>query len=464
MLDRQDTLTVSIQRVVDRRQGRLVEVGDLLELNPQSERRKFQLRRDINRAHVEGLENWLCGECEHPVFMRLSSVHTPHFAHRSGAPSDCPWYDGAGSLSRDELGAKIYGGKQVSEIHERVVFHLQKLLPREPGFVRLTRDERLNGEQVAGYRIPDIFAEIGERRYAFEVQRSPIIPLDYAGRESFYRREGIALVWIHRRSTRSDMRAYEKDIFFDRKENIFEIDHDVMVSAEEVGQLRMRCSWREPLLHAGGEISYVWKDRLVGLADLVFEEGGVRPFVIDAEALERDAFRQWFRSEWARDVTYNDFDALSSDDPDYEIELRRYELTLRRRGDLLAQTIKRAGITADKSSLDELMKSNRDDYISMLLSIETDTPIDSAQNLKAMVDSKLQRSETTWPLARLVDLTLRACGRDEVCNRPSYLHKQQRFERTRIEEPARPDWVKLLIRLTFHLYPAVEKLAKQEAR
>jgi hypothetical protein len=112
-----------------------------------------------------------CPECLAETTAKAGPVVRPYFAHR--ANRDGCWH-----------------GRE-TEAHRRCKTALFEALSAHPGVRRCVMEER----QPGGF-VPDILAEIGRERVAFEVQRSRISPADLERRSRRYFAAGIAVLWI----------------------------------------------------------------------------------------------------------------------------------------------------------------------------------------------------------------------------------------------------------------------------
>ncbi|WP_093424193.1 competence protein CoiA family protein [Tranquillimonas alkanivorans] len=136
----------------------------------------------------------------------------PWFQHAGGLAGHCPWSNGkAESLSEDEIKARIYQGRQESELHVYLKARVESILRQDPDFGTPLIEQRV---QVGrDYRQADILvSHRSGRQFAVEIQVSPPLVSDIRNRSNYYADRGVQVLWITPEATSERLRAGFRDI------------------------------------------------------------------------------------------------------------------------------------------------------------------------------------------------------------------------------------------------------------
>jgi ketosteroid isomerase-like protein len=101
-------------------------------------------------------------------------------------------------------------------------------------------------------RKPDIMAthrKIGD--IAIEVQIAYVFDNDFFGKEEFYERENIPLLWFLVNLKKNKLREHQKTIFYNGNENVFFMDYSSKELTEKNGKLFFHCYYNELSIQDG---------------------------------------------------------------------------------------------------------------------------------------------------------------------------------------------------------------------
>jgi hypothetical protein len=248
-----------------------------------SEEKIHLIRRKMTEEHLDGEKVHVCGKCGCPVYVAFDSNRQGYLKHYTDDVDDCPWYTGEPS-SPDSVDAARFQGRQESALHKRLKSHIANLLSSDSQCKVLGVDQIFKGELTEGYRRPDVFAEFGEYRIAFEVQLATTQMPTLVGKEEFYRKNGIYICWVFWDFESISDRVSAKDTFYYNKENAFSLDREAIEEGIRSGRLKLRAHWRQPTFGSDGELSGVWRTKLIGLTELSWDQKTLKPFIVDVPA------------------------------------------------------------------------------------------------------------------------------------------------------------------------------------
>ena len=275
----------SVLLALDTSTGHLIESGELLVMD---EDRLRVLRRasleGVRRSGVLETEPRLrCALCDGPVHisMHRAGSGSRWFAHH-GDHTECP-YRTAGQMSAEERLAWIYQGQQEGREHKRLKHFIADWIDEaEPGcYSPVWRDKVRPGELSPGeWKRPDVRAVIDDREIVFEIQLSYTYLSEVIRRDTFYRREGVHILWIFRNF--QPHRDVVRDEAFYNRRNIFVLDAEAEAETAKRGRLTLKCYYQTPAL-IGDSISEKWRSRFVQLDQLTYPEPAFRPYYRDFE-------------------------------------------------------------------------------------------------------------------------------------------------------------------------------------
>jgi hypothetical protein len=269
------------------------------------------LRDRVRKERRNRATRFGCGLCRDPVYVS-NSGGTSHFAHYKDSCPSCAWRAET-PLDLDAISAARFGGRQEGELHRRLLLTLQQLCRNAEGFrdVGIPNDT-LFGIEGTGHRFPDLAVVHRGRRVVFELQISKTYLPVISDRESFYRRNGIYLIWLFHDFDIWRGRQTERDIVALRGRQAFELSADAIVATLKSGRLMLRAHWQVPQLSEGA-LSWEWMTKLVAIDDLEFDPYlmaalAARPWDEEADLLRdvhADVIRRFEdfwrnRTDWSR--------------------------------------------------------------------------------------------------------------------------------------------------------------------
>lgn len=382
----------TLARVTHLVTGQTITSEELLGFNPD---RYQSIRREATAARRERRAVFVCEMCGYPVYAPLEPrTRLPFWKHRKGSPQSCPWWTGdPGTV--EQHNANQFQGAQESPLHHWLKYQVGNALEADPRTVpgSVLIDEYLITE--TGRRRPDVRAEHGGRKLAFEIQLSstqlPIID----SREHFYQREGFNLIWLTWKfepTPRPLMRQALVDIFYSHNKNLFSFDEEVLDRARAEARFLLRAWWEE---------GCDWESRIVSIDELSWLPSGL-PYA--AAPWHSDFLTRW---------------EASMVDGRMPSDARR---------ELLTEIASKLSLADDIwRTLDDL---HIGPLISLLLSLKQARPIGTKQaNIVEMLNTFFHLHER-WPYQRLVERIARVSGHGLALAKPSVAAKLKTASRT----------------------------------
>lgn len=304
----------SVLLALDTESGRLIEACELVAMDEAA-------LRDLRRASLSGVRRsgvsevpprLRCGLCNGPVHisMRQTEFGNRWFAHH-GELTECP-YRSERRMSADERLAWLYQGQQEGREHNRLKNFIADWLEKESGCASVWRDKVRHSDLNRGeWKRPDVRGFINEREVVFEIQLSYTFLSEVVRRDTFYRQEGVHILWVFREF--EPHREVVRDEMFYNRRNVFVLDADAEAETIKRGRLTFKCYYQTPTL-IDDTVCERWSSRYVSLDGLHYPEPAYRPYYRDFDAallrlLRLQLFRatmQWGRVRKKRDFTEAD--------------------------------------------------------------------------------------------------------------------------------------------------------------
>lgn len=250
----------------------------------------------LNSQLCEGLRCWRetfekrggntvrlrCAICEQPLFVsrRVHGALNRWFKH-DGKSSECPWYEGK-SHTPEQTKALIYRGYQEGKRHRELKQLIAKTLEIDTLASSISQEKTTFGEVLRGeWRRPDVTCRYRDEQIVFEVQLSYTFLSDAIGRDEFYRKEGIHIIWVF---AEFDLRraAVTDEAFFNRR-NVFVLDANAINATRESGRLTFSGYRQIPKL-VNDQICDSWSFELVLMDEVKFSPATTRPYFFDYDA------------------------------------------------------------------------------------------------------------------------------------------------------------------------------------
>ncbi|MEZ0542660.1 DUF6035 family protein [Fibrella arboris] len=267
------------------------ETGEEIFTKPffnQDEATIFEIRRELEDAirNRRG-PKYKCYHCGQLIKIRgkaenETKLKRMHFAHQWDS-EECPIKTNQ-ALSRQQLQALKYNGQKESELHRRTKdlvaasLEMNRVLDKGVSEVA-TEVVRRDATGLMTWRKPDVSAVYKSKQLVFEIQLSTTFLSVIADREYFYQQNQTFIIWIFK-SFSDDLdkqRFTEKDVFYCNNQNAFVFDSEAIEESNRQRDLVLKCLYREPY-RMGQHIAYQWRQQLVSLHDLTFEEDTFKAF------------------------------------------------------------------------------------------------------------------------------------------------------------------------------------------
>ena len=277
---------VGIPVVLDKLTSANIVVVDLLHSDSND---ISALRNRIQQERKKSSNRYLCGFCNDPVYVS-NSQGTPHFAHYASSGLKCPWRTISPQKLRD-ISAQRFQGRQVSELHVRLVLAIESLLLRSTTVSNVgSPDQTYFGEFSTGHRFPDLRANYCGHDLVFEVQLSSTYLPVISDREDFYRKNKEFLIWIFYDFKRTIGMQTEKDILALRSRQVFEFDDEVIKLSLDANKLLVKCHWQAPEI-VDGKVHWNWNEKFISLDELKFDDYLIEARFADPWQIESQLLR-----------------------------------------------------------------------------------------------------------------------------------------------------------------------------
>lgn len=212
-----------------------------------------------------------CGACNAQVALRFrrnsrSGERSSFFVHALRADAkDCSWYAGPDIY---DLGAVQFTGQQEGRDHREAKRLLARCLKADEWFSDITLEKTIPGGDEPGRRA-DVFARFGEQEVAFEAQVARPSLETIVGRQAFYQKRNIDLVWVTTLSATSKLSsAAFTDLVVSNGGSILAVSEAAVEASQAAGELKLHQFRIAPRL--GDRGSYcVWDHSIVGLDDIL---------------------------------------------------------------------------------------------------------------------------------------------------------------------------------------------------
>jgi len=238
----------------------------------------IQLRMTVRAAIARGEPIYACPRCSVPVYL-VSREDTRRFyfkhLHEDG---NCPAVT-RGGLSEKEINAQKYNAAKESPDHLRMKELIEESIKCDSRFAAPLVEKTWKGAD-GSWRRPDVQAQFGQQRIAFEVQLSTTFIRVIAERREFYLREGGMLVWLFKHFTEHDTRLTQDDVFYNNNRNAFLASEETLAASRATGRLHLECCWSAPT-RQNNEIVLTQHRKIVSIDELTLDVERQRIFYFD---------------------------------------------------------------------------------------------------------------------------------------------------------------------------------------
>lgn len=261
----------SIKYVFSVKKSCVVNVSEILAY---PEDKLFKLRRALREERKGSI---LCAVCFQSLHLSGSKDQRLHFKHNPGS-EDCPVKTTC-ELTHDEILAIKYNGQKEGLLHKKYKSLIANHLLSDSSFTNVFVEKTFREESETGvakqWRRPDIIAErkFDSLKVAFELQVSTTFIDVIIARESFYKRNNVAIFWVFLKFDNS--KFTEKDIFYSSNYNAFVFDIEAKLTSDVSGELHFKCYFTDfELVEDGDVVSIVElkKCELAKVSELTYYE------------------------------------------------------------------------------------------------------------------------------------------------------------------------------------------------
>lgn len=277
----------TIETIYDLDRHSLIPVDIMLN---RSEESLYQLRGEATERHQADNPRYFCAECGHPVYVRLNKNQFAFFYHRKGASADCPWFTGDPNTLQN-IDRNKFGGLQEGPLHHKLKSLIRELSSADSRFTWAVNEQRITDQDTGEWRRPDVYACFDNKKLAFELQlattHNPVI----IARETFYKSQGIFIIWVFSSFERFREHATAKDIYHRNNGNAFELDEEAIAASREAQTLILKAHWAEPYMD-GDLIAYEWKSQLIDFNQLKWDSSSAKPYLSDLRQKRNDLLRK----------------------------------------------------------------------------------------------------------------------------------------------------------------------------
>lgn len=273
-----------------------------------TEQNAFNLRMleifNFNTGKIEQADSWLnqddetiiklryalrankkaygCPNCKTGVELKRGHDGAFYFRHNQKEEGvKCALID---KLSYTEKRIQLYNASKEAEEHEKLKQFIHDYLKMDPKVIGDPEVEQIvNGtEALTSWKRPDVKCNYSHQEMVFEIQNSNTWLSDIVARDSFYKKEKVAIVWVFNEfDPLSDVKLTQADIIYNNPEvNAFVLDEAAMNASKAANRLMLTCHYRVPLINFDKmKIEISWKSSLVALEDLHIDAETFKPYV-----------------------------------------------------------------------------------------------------------------------------------------------------------------------------------------
>lgn len=262
------------------------------------------LRRKLRTANREGKPILVCAECLTKLELRCNKLSRKNrgkdyyfFKHYKDV-KEC-------SIKTDShlpvgvLLARKYENVKESIPHIELKNRLGYIIMQFHSPKIISIDSKFYFDKFGGRekRKPDVYAVIGDKEYAFEIQLNTTFLSVIEEREAFYERNNVSILWIFKNFPLEDglQRLTQKDIYVPNRLNAFVLDNEILNLSIERKKLHLRVYYKTFLVD-GWKICSQWNTKIVTIEDLTYT-GNCKPFFYDSLADKENAKRELERKK-----------------------------------------------------------------------------------------------------------------------------------------------------------------------
>ena len=260
---------------------------------------------EINLQNNDSQGTLVCSKClqklkvRRDIVMKNGLFRKAHFAHYKDIDNNCP-YKTDRQYSKEEMRLMTFANVKESDAHKQMKFRLHQSLSADPAFHSVKQEEYIKGIEDKNFRRPDVSALHGSQKVVFEIQLTTTFLDVIVGRNEFYRKENIQILWVFQQFNPENTVQTENDIFNTNKTNAFVFDEEAYNLSLERKKLHLWCQYLRPYI-SGTSIHEIWEKELVTFDQLIVNNKKTRLYFFDydqAMDLLKDNLRAIIREEF----------------------------------------------------------------------------------------------------------------------------------------------------------------------
>lgn len=247
----------------------------------------FLDRRALEEAAQRNKKTLVCAICHQALKIRgdRAGAISIHFAHLYDS-GDCPIKTGQ-KYSREEIERMKYNGVKESPMHIKLKNAIADIIREDGRFADIKVDETFKSDGLAKeWKRPDVSAAFNKDKIVFEVQLSTTFLSVIVQRETFYRENGIYIMWLFNEfNTDAETQKFtEKDIIYSNNNNAFVINNETIELSAGSGEFMLYCYYQRPTASESGVITSDWEKRLISFDDVKFDSETRKVYFYDFRA------------------------------------------------------------------------------------------------------------------------------------------------------------------------------------
>lgn len=278
----------SVEYVIDTRTGNQISSDDILPQFNLSTEKKSDMRTEVLQKVKEGSPIFLCGFCKQAVYLcggrhtgktgkSFREIHFKHFHHSP----DCKFYLKT-KYSKSEIEKMKFHGLKEGILHKTLKEEITLALNKE-GYnakeeevvstLMLYKDGVDSESYKRLWRRPDVRAKGLNKQFVIEIQLATTFLSVILERMNFYKESKNHILWIlNHFNPKAEQKFTTMDILSLTNRNIFEFNDEMRQKTIEQGKLILKCHYEIPILQEDLTFRYDWKNKVVCIDDLVFDD------------------------------------------------------------------------------------------------------------------------------------------------------------------------------------------------
>lgn len=262
------------------------------------------LRRKLRTANREGKPILVCAECLTKLELRCNKLSRKsrgkdyYFFKHYKDVKECSIKTNS-QLPVGVLLARKYENVKESIPHIELKNRLGYIIEQFHSPKTISIDSKFYFDKSGSKekRKPDVYAIIGDKEYAFEVQLNTTFLSVIEEREAFYERNNVSILWIFKSFPLDDelQRLTQKDIYVPNRLNAFVLDNEMLNLSIKNKRLQLRVYYKTFHLD-GWKICSQWNTKIITIEDLTYADN-CKPFFYDSLADKENAKRELERKK-----------------------------------------------------------------------------------------------------------------------------------------------------------------------